>query len=53
MKKLDVEYCISAEDLGRTFVATVDTNSVESKDQNEKRCSGVPESADLVEIERS
>ena len=41
LKKLGVEYYItSAEDLGRTLVATVDTESVKSKDQDEKN---VPE----------
>ena len=36
LKKLRVGKYISAEDLGRTFVATVDTNRVKSKNQDEK-----------------
>ena len=34
--KMGVELYISAEDLGRTFVATVNTNSVKSEDQDER-----------------
>ena len=51
LKRLGIEYYISAEDLGRTFVAAVDTNKVQSKDQDEKRSSRVPAAADLIVFE--
>ena len=52
LNSLGVECCISAEDLGRTCVATVDTNSVKSKDQDDKGVFYAPEAADHVEFER-
>ena len=36
LKNLEVEDYTSANDLGRTFVATVDTNRVKSEDQDKE-----------------
>ena len=36
LKNLEVEDCTSANDLGRTFVATVDANRVKSEDQDKE-----------------